>query len=105
MDLAKTDAQLELTILYAVAKQGKVFTSLPSNYEEPANCLPLLEAIISKIPAPANPTDGTFKMMVSSLDYDTHLGQIVIGKIHQGEIKVGQTIVTANRQPLKLNSR
>ena len=99
LDLAKTDAQLELTILYAVAKQGKVFTSLPSNYEEPANCLPLLEAIISKIPAPANPTDGTFKMMVSSLDYDTHLGQIVIGKIHQGEIKVGQTIVTANRQP------
>ena len=38
-------------------------------------------------------------MMASSLDYDTHLGQIVIGKIHQGEIKIGQTIVTANRQP------
>src|SRR3989338_316883 len=46
LDLAKTEAQLELTILYAVAKQGKVFTLLPSSIEEPANCLPLLEAII-----------------------------------------------------------
>ena len=99
LDLAKTEAQLELTILYAVARQGKVFVTLPENFEEPANCLPLLEAIISKIPAPANPTDGSFKMMVSSLDYDAHLGQIVIGKIHQGEIVVGQTIVIANRQP------
>src|SRR3989339_1628177 len=99
LDLAKTEAQLELTILYAVARQGKVFVTLPGNFEEPANCLPLLEAIISKIPAPANPIDGTFKMMVSSLDYDTHLGQIVIGKIHQGEIIVGQTIVIVNRQP------
>ena len=99
LDLAKTEAQLELTVLYSVAKQGKVFTSLPSSIEEPANCLPLLEAIISKIPAPANPIDGPFKMMVSSLDYDNHLGQIVIGKIHQGEVKVGQSIVIANRQP------
>ncbi len=99
LDLAKTEAQLELTVLYAVAKQGKVFTSLPSSIEEQANCIPLLEAIISKIPAPANPTDGTFKLMVSSLDYDTHLGQIVIGKIHQGEVRVGQSIVIANRQP------
>src|SRR3989339_1416000 len=99
LDLAETEAQLELTVLYAVAKQGKVFTLLPSSIEEPANCLPLLEAIISKIPAPANPVDGPFKMMVSSLDYDNHLGQIVIGKIHQGEIIVGQTIVIVNRQP------
>lgn len=99
LDLAKTEAQLELTILYAVARQGKVFVTLPENFEEPANCLPLLKAIISKIPAPANPSEGPFKMMVSSLDYDTHLGQIVIGKIHQGEIALGQTIVIANRQP------
>ena len=60
LDLAKTDAQLELTILYAVAKQGKGFTSLPSNYEEPANCLPLLETIISKIPAPDQPHRRNF---------------------------------------------
>lgn len=99
LDLAKTEAQLELTILYAVAKHGKVFVKFPSQLEDPANCLPLLETIISKIPAPANPIDGPFKMMVSSLDYDTHLGQIVIGKIHQGEVKVGQSIVIANRKP------
>jgi GTP-binding protein len=99
LDLAKTETQLELTILYAVARQGKVFVTLPENFEEPANCLPLLEAIISKIPAPENPIDGPFKMMVSSLDYDNHLGQIVIGKIHQGEVKIGQSIVIANRQP------
>lgn len=99
LDLAKTEAQLELTVLYAVAKQGKVFVGLPSQHEEPANCLPLLDAIVSKIPAPANPTDGTFKMMVSSLDYDAHLGQIVIGKVHQGKITVGQSIIIANRQP------
>lgn len=98
LDLAKTEAQLELTVLYAVAREGKVFISLPSNIEEQANCIPLLDAIISKIPAPANPVDGFFKMMVSSLDYDNHLGQIVIGKIHQGEVKAGQTVVIANRQ-------
>lgn len=95
LELATTEEQLEFLTLYSIAKDGNVFTEIPEDYNQPADVIPLLDAIIEKIPSPHQDDDKPFKMVVSSLDYDNHLGKIIIGKIHQGVITPGKRLVVA----------
>ncbi len=93
LELATQDAQLEYPTLYSVSRTGKVFATPPADFNQDASVVPLLDEIIKYIPAPSNSQEGTFKMLASSLDYDSHLGRIVIGKIFQGTVKPGQKVV------------
>lgn len=95
LELASTEEQLEFPILYAVGRDGKVFAELPESYssEMPGNVIPLMDKIMNYIPAPKPDEGDTFKMLVSSLDYNPHLGRIAIGKIAQGMIRRGQPII------------
>ncbi len=92
LELAVNDEQLEFPILYAVGRQGKVFKNLTFPEKE-GDILPLLETIIDFIPKPKAETDKPFKMLVSSLDYNPHQGRILIGKIHQGKLAVGDQVM------------
>lgn len=93
LELATHDDHLEFTSLYAVGRAGAVFESLPESASQPGTVEPLLKAIISEIPAPQTDATKPFKMLVSALDYDNHVGRIVIGKIFQGSIVPGQKVV------------
>jgi len=93
LELATRDDQLDFPILYAVGRDGKVFKDMPADFNQPGDITPLLDAIIASIPAPENSIEGSFKMLVSSLDYDSHKGRYVIGKIFRGSIKPGDKII------------
>jgi GTP-binding protein len=92
LELATRDDQLEYPVLYAVGKTGKVFSTPPLDFAQEGNAVPLLDEVIRYIPAPSNEETGTFKMLCSSLDHNSHLGRIVIGKIFRGTVKPGQKI-------------
>lgn len=92
LELAHHDDHLEFKMLYAVGRNGTVFNELPSDPHQPGNVIPLLDMIKNDIPAPKGDVNAVFKMVVSSLDYDNHLGRIIIGKIHQGTIKLGDRL-------------
>ena len=97
LELATNPDQLEYPTLYAVGKNGTVFNDLPTDPHSPGDIFPLLDAIIRYVPAPESDLQKPFKMVISALDYDPHLGRILIGKIHQGTIKPGQKVVTSNK--------
>lgn len=92
LELATQNHHLEFPILYAVGREGKVFKELPNDFSTPSTIEPLLETIINEIPAPDSNSSDSFKMVISSLDYDPHIGKILIGKIHQGKLKLGQKV-------------
>ena len=96
LELAESDDQLNFPILYAVAREGKVFEELPDSSETSGDIKPLLAKIVEYIPAPSAEQEKSFKMVVTSLDYDSHLGRIVIGKVFQGSLKKGDKLVYAN---------
>ncbi|MFC1790757.1 translational GTPase TypA [Patescibacteria group bacterium] len=96
LELATESHQLSFPVLYAVGREGKVFDHVPESPESPANVSPLLEKIISHIPAPQTKKEKSFKMLVSSFDYDPHLGRIIIGKIFQGTISKGKKLIIAS---------
>ncbi|OGM18874.1 GTP-binding protein TypA [Candidatus Woesebacteria bacterium RIFCSPHIGHO2_01_FULL_38_10] len=95
LELAKEDSQLEFPVVYAIGRRGVAFNELPENLEMEGDITPLLDSIIENIPATKNSSDGTFKMLVSSLDYDSHLGQIAIGKIESGKLANDQKVIIA----------
>lgn len=93
LELATQDAQLEYPVLYSVSRTGKVFKTPSSDFNQEGSVVPLLDEILSYIPAPTNSQEGSFKMLVSSLDHNSHLGRIVVGKIFRGTVKPGQRLM------------
>lgn len=92
LELATTDDQLEYPIYYAIGREGKSWNEMSDDPSEPADLKPIFEAIIKQIPAPKVDTDGPFRMLVTSLQYDSFLGKYALGRIERGTAKAGMPI-------------
>jgi len=92
LDLATHDHQLEFPIYYAIGREGKAWTEMPTDPTEAADLTPIFDAIIEHVPAPTVKTDGEFQMLVTTLDWDTYKGKYAIGRIRRGEPKPGMAI-------------
>lgn len=95
LDLATSEDQLEFPVFYAIGKDGKVWSKMPENAEEPADIRPLLDKIISYVPAPQGDFNAPFQMQITTLDFDAHTGRYLIGKVLQGAVKIGDELVVA----------
>ncbi len=93
LHLAHHEDHLNFPILYAIGREGKAWKEYPDDMDGPATLQPLFEAILSYIPRPKAVADQPFKMLVSTLDFDNYKGTFAIGKISQGTIKPGQSVV------------
>lgn len=98
LELASHEDQLSFPILYAVGRLGIVTKEMPSSIPETGSVESLMQTIIETVPAPKNELEGKTQLLVSALDYDSHVGQMVIGKVHRGEVKVGQTVIKVGNQ-------
>tara|TARA_R110002096_G_scaffold183757_3_gene361810 strand:- start:20922 stop:22742 length:1821 start_codon:yes stop_codon:yes gene_type:complete len=87
--LDATNEQLDFPVLYAIAKEGKAKFSLD---EEGETLSPLLDTIVSHVPSPDQPIDKTFKMLVSSIEWNDYVGRIAVGRIEQGSVKLNQEV-------------
>jgi len=103
LELAADESQLEFPLVYAIGRRGVTFYEVPENLEETGSVSPLLDTVIKEVPAPTNSSEGTFKMVITTMDYDSHLGRIVIGKIEQGKLKAGQKVILTDN-PSKVYS-
>lgn len=97
LNLATDDSQLDFETYYAIAREGKVFKELPVRANNDfagleGSVMPLLDAIINEIPAPAGDCEDPFQMQISSLDFDPHYGLYVTGKVNRGTLSVGNAI-------------
>ena len=97
LEMATNETQLDFPVLYAVGRRGVVWQAKPETHESLGTVKPLLDTIVASVPAPQQKNDEPFKMVVSALDYDTHLGKIAIGKIHQGVVEVGKRVVRTSQ--------
>ncbi len=89
LELANDPSHLNFPILYAVGKDGKVFKDPPQNYQSDikGDLTPLFEEIINVLPNASVNIDKPFQMLISTLDYDSHLGRLCIGRINKGVLK------------------
>ena len=94
LELAHDESSLHFTTIYTVGRDGKAFTHLPNPYnpQEPGDLSPLFDTIIAEVPDAVKDTEKPFQMLISTLDYDSHLGKICIGKVTRGKLQKGQSI-------------
>jgi GTP-binding protein len=97
IDLGADEEQIEFPVLYACAKEGYCHLE---NKQEPGDLRPMLEAIISHIPAPKGDPDALPQILVTQLDHDKYVGRIAIGRIINGTVHRQQNLllVTATGQ-------
>ncbi len=87
--LGATDEQLDFPIVYASALNG--YASLDDTVTE-GDMTPLFETIVEKVSPPDVDQDGPFQMQVISLDYNSYVGVIGIGRIKRGSVKTNMPL-------------
>jgi len=102
VSLGASDEQLDFPYVYAVAKEGYAKINLE---DESTTLQPLMDVIIKHVPPPAAFLDEPFQMLISAIDYNDYLGRIGIGRIHNGNVKVGDNIVLITKEEQKINAK
>ena len=87
--LGATDEQLDFPVVYASAING--YAGDDSDVTE-GDMTPLFEAIIEHVPAPDVDPDGAFQLQISTLDYNSYVGIIGIGRIARGSVKTNMAV-------------
>jgi GTP-binding protein len=93
LHLATQDKDLMFPVIYTIGKDGKSWTHYPKTPDEPATLEPLFETILKTIPPPSGDPNKPFKLLVSNLDFDDYKGTYAIGKIEEGSVKPGQSVL------------
>ncbi|HTX23878.1 MAG TPA: translational GTPase TypA [Steroidobacteraceae bacterium] len=87
--LGASDEQLDFPVIYASALQGWATTE-PT--ERRPDMAALFEAILQYVPAPPSDADGPLQLQISTLDANSYVGRIGIGRIRRGTLRAGQTV-------------
>jgi len=100
--LGASDEQLDFPVIYASALQGYAGTEPDVSH---GDMLPLLEAIVQNVPPPNVNKEGPLQLQVSSLDYNSYVGVLGIGRISRGLAKANSPISLVRRDGSVKNAR
>jgi len=100
--LGATDEQLDFPVIYASGLAG--YAGLEAEVRD-GDMTPLFEAIVEHVPAPAVDVDGPFQLQVSSLDYNSYVGVIGIGRITRGRVTPNTAVTLIDREGNTRNGR
>ena len=86
-ELGANDDQIDFKTVYSSSKLGWA----TADYNVPGKDMsPLLDAIISEVPAPTGDPEASLQAIICNIDYDEYIGRIGIGKIVRGSIKTNE---------------
>ena len=89
MDLGATDEQLDSPMVFCSGRAG----TASYTWEKPGTDLkPLFDTILKYVKCPEGDPEAPFQMLCSSVDYNDFVGRIGIGRIQNGNLKVGQDV-------------
>ena len=104
IDLGASEEQADFPIVYTIGLEGRAGRD-PETME--ADLTVLFDTILTHIPPPVADTEAPTQMLVSTLEYSTYVGKIAIGRLQNGTIRSGQTIMHINAEgqmkPAKVN--
>ncbi|MER6623567.1 MULTISPECIES: translational GTPase TypA [unclassified Streptomyces] len=108
LDLDADEDQIEFPIVYACGRDGIASLTKPEDGTVPADSdslEPFFSTILETIPAPSYDEDAPLQAHVTNLDADNFLGRIALLRVHQGELKKGQTVAWMKRDGSVSNVR
>ena len=100
--LGASDAQLDFPVLYTSALKGYAGTDADA---PAADMTPLFEAIVEHVPAPDVDSEGPLQLQVSSLDYNSYVGVIGIGRVTRGTLAANAAVTVVSHDGSRRNGR
>jgi len=88
--LGATEEQLDFPVVFASALNGYAGTA---SSVRSGDMRPLFEAILQHVPVRDDDPDGPLQLQISSLDYNSYVGKIGIGRIRRGRLRAGQEVL------------
>ncbi|HVW82242.1 MAG TPA: translational GTPase TypA [Mycobacteriales bacterium] len=94
LDLDADERQIDFPIVYCQAKTGQASLNRPEDGSSPdsPNLEPLFQVLRDTIPAPTYDETAPLQAHVTNLDASPYLGRLALCRIHNGEMKKGQTV-------------
>ena len=94
LELATEVEQLDFPVLYASARDGYASADpgIPGT-----DMQPLFDAIVESVPPPGGDLDAPLQMLVAALDYDNYQGQVSIGRISNGTLRMRDDVALLGR--------
>ncbi|GLH70965.1 GTP-binding protein [Geothrix rubra] len=94
IELGATEEQLDFPCVFASAKQGYAMLDMNDASE---NLDPLFDTIVKHCPHPTGSSDAPLQMLVTLMDWSDFVGQIGIGRIVNGRLRVGDAVSLVKR--------
>jgi len=101
VSLDATEEQLDFPIVFGSAKMGW----MGPEWENPTdNITYVMDMILEHVPYP-QVEDGTFQMLITSLNYSSYIGRIAIGRVYRGSIKPAQQVCLIKRDGTQVKTQ
>ena len=101
-NLGATDEQLDFPVVYASALNGVAGLEADALADD---MTPLFKTIVDVVQAPQVDAEAPFRMQISSLDYNSFVGVIGIGRIQRGKVKLNTQVTVIDKNGNTRNGR
>ena len=102
IDLGASDSQIEFPIIYTNAKDGVAHLELES---ESTDLTPLFNAILENIEGPEVLDELKSQFLITSLDYDSYVGQIAVGRLNNGTLSMNKSYSLCKEEGIFSNQK
>jgi len=91
IELGASDEQADFPVLYGSGLYGWIARDPAA--ENPEGMDALFETLVAQVPPPSGHTEGPFRMQISTLAWNDHVGRIGCGRVEQGVHRRGEPVV------------
>jgi GTP-binding protein len=108
LDLEVADHHIDFPVISAVAREGRARDGVGVPPPD-ADLAPLLDAVLSTVPAPIGDPDAPLQALVTNLDASEYRGRLAVGRVIRGTLRAGRPVTlihasgaAAPRRPAQL---
>ena len=94
LDLDATEEQIDFPIVYSVARDG---TASPDAEVRGTDLQPLIDLLLSHIPAPSYEPGHSLQALVTNLDVSSYVGRLALCRVVNGTLRRGQQVAWCRR--------
>ena len=95
IDLDAADEQLDFKVFCTDARKGLCCVGIDGEF---TNLHPLMEEILTTLPAPLGDPEASLQLLVTNLDYSDYLGRLAVGRIVNGTLQANSNVGIARER-------
>jgi GTP-binding protein len=103
-DLDASDDHIEFPIISSIARKSRAIAGIGIP-DDDATLAPLLDAIVTTIPAASGDRSAGLQALVTNLDASDYLGRLAIGRVAEGTLRAGEQVALCRADGTVLRRR